>query len=52
MGINQLFDKEADLSGLLSKNTKPLYVNYAVHKAIIEINEVLTEASAATGSIL
>lgn len=49
MGINELFDVRADLNGLLSKNTEPLYVNYAVHKATIEINEMLTEASAATG---
>lgn len=49
MGVNKLFGPRADLSGLLLENTEPLYVSYAVHKTTIEINEVLTEASAVTG---
>lgn len=48
MGMNTMFDRNADLSGL-SNSQERLYVNHVVHKATIEINEKLTEASAASG---
>lgn len=50
MGINEMFNKNADLS-LLLNSTVPVFVSDVVHKATIEINEKLTEASAVSGEI-
>ncbi|XP_031621063.1 leukocyte elastase inhibitor-like [Contarinia nasturtii] len=50
IGMNDMFELEANFSGLLS-TTVPLYVSHVIHQATIEINEKLSEASAATGSI-
>lgn len=47
-----MFSKQADLSGLLNSNLKPLYVDYVIHQATIEINEYYTEATAASGEII
>lgn len=51
MGMNEMFSKQADLSGLLN-STQPLYVDYVIHQATIEINEYYTEATAASGEII
>ncbi|XP_031622703.1 leukocyte elastase inhibitor-like [Contarinia nasturtii] len=48
MGMNEMFKKTANLSGLLSTD-EPLFVSHVIHKATIEINERLTEATAASG---
>ncbi|XP_055308004.1 serine protease inhibitor 42Dd-like [Sitodiplosis mosellana] len=49
MGINEMFEPWANLSGLLNTR-EPLFVSQVVHQATIEINEKLIEAAAATGS--
>ncbi|WKY13018.1 hypothetical protein Q1695_004105 [Nippostrongylus brasiliensis] len=46
MGISKVFSTTADLSGITS--TAPLRVNKATHKAMIEVNEHGTKASAVT----
>ncbi|KAK6167792.1 hypothetical protein SNE40_021737 [Patella caerulea] len=48
MGINQMFDQfNADLSGMTGRSD--LYVDDAIQKAVLQVNEKGTEASAATG---
>jgi len=49
MGINDLFTSKADLSGFTGD--KDIHISKVLHKAIIEINESGTEASAATAVI-
>lgn len=51
MGMNDMFEGRANFSGLSNTNT-PLFVSYIVHQATIEINEKLSEATAATGKIV
>lgn len=48
--MNEMFGWEANLRGLLNSE-EPLSVSHVIHQATIEINEQLTEASAATGEI-
>merc|ERR1719494_59211 len=47
LGINDLFNESADLSGMNGKRN--LFCDSAIHKAFIEVIEEGTEASAATG---
>lgn len=49
MGMGEMFKSTPDLSGLF-KTPKDLRVSKAVHKAVIEVNEEGSEASAATGN--
>lgn len=46
LGMKQVFTSSADLSGIASG--KDLYVAYVIHKAYIKVDEVKTEAAAAT----
>lgn len=50
MGFKKMFDG-GDLSGLVTEKV-PLRVSYVVQKAFIEVNELGTEAAAATGMYL
>lgn len=45
----EMFKQKSDLVGLLAK-PKDLRVSKAIHKAVIEVNEDGSEASAATGN--
>lgn len=47
MGMQQMFTDDADFSGLLN-NAKGVKVSKVIHKAFIEVNELGTEAAAAT----
>ncbi len=49
MGMSKLFSSQADLSGIAG--SKDIKISNIIHKAIIEINESGTEASAATAVI-
>lgn len=48
MGVTEIFSETAELSGILDSNER-LRVSDVIHKAVIEINEVGTEAAVATG---
>lgn len=48
--MGEMFKQTRDLTGLLSK-PKDLRVSKAIQKAVIEVNEDGSEASAATGKI-
>lgn len=50
MGIKDLFDLSANLSGILPGSTAR--VSSVLHNAKIEVNEVGTVAAAVTGKIL
>ncbi|MBC8584030.1 serpin family protein [Youxingia wuxianensis] len=47
LGITDLFDKSADLSGI--NGEKNLYVNKVTHKTVLKVDEEGTEAAGATG---
>lgn len=49
--MKEMFGKNADLS-IISNSKEPLHMSHVVHKATIEINEKLTEDTAASGEIL
>jgi serpin B len=50
MGMGTVFSRYADLSGMTGE--KNLYVDEVIHKAFIEVNEMGTEAAAATAAII
>lgn len=53
LGIERVFDRRADLSGMVADPDRdPLYVSKVVHEAVIEVDEVGTEAAAATAAIV
>ncbi|XP_007942741.2 alpha-1-antichymotrypsin [Orycteropus afer afer] len=47
LGMREVFNKQADLSGITG--AKNVMVSQVVHKALIDVSEVGTEAAAATG---
>lgn len=50
MGLNDAFDaQQADFSLMNKRNEQELYIQAAIHKAFINVNEEGTEAGAATG---
>jgi len=53
MGMTQAFDKErADLTGIANPMFEKLYIDNALHKAFIDVNENGTEAAAATAIVI
>jgi serpin B len=53
MGMTQAFDqKQADLTGIADPMIEKLYIDNALHKAFIDVNESGTEAAAATAIII
>ncbi|XP_015122619.1 leukocyte elastase inhibitor isoform X2 [Diachasma alloeum] len=49
LGLKDIFEDSADLTGILSAEAPHLKVNKIVQKAFIEVNEEGSEAAAATG---
>ncbi|XP_063995364.1 antitrypsin-like isoform X2 [Diachasmimorpha longicaudata] len=49
LGLKEIFEDSADLSGILSGDAPNLKVSKIVQKAFIEVNEEGSEAAAATG---
>jgi len=48
MGINEAFDpNKADFSGITT--LEKLFIEFAIHKAFVDVNEVGTEAAGVTG---
>lgn len=51
MGMQEMFSDNANFAALL-KDSKGVRVSKVIHKAFIEVNELGTEAAAATGKQL
>ena len=50
MGASDMFNIKANFSGMTDRND--LYISKVIHKAIIDVNEVGTEAAAASASVI
>jgi serpin B len=49
LGLRQVFDpKQSNLTGIAIDPSRPLYVNFIIHKAHLDVDEVGTEVAAAT----
>ena len=49
LGIKEIFTPHANLSGMVQMKNLDLHISTVLHKAIIDVNEEGTVASAATG---
>jgi serpin B len=52
LGIKTAFSPQADFSGLSAKAGKNLFLSDVFHKAFVLVDEVGTEAAAATGAVI
>jgi serpin B len=52
MGMTTAFGDKADFSGIAPPGKEPLYVSDVFHKAFVFVDEVGTEAAAATGTVM
>src|SRR5262249_47290509 len=52
LGIKTAFSNQADFSGLSAKAGKNLFLSDVFHKAFVLVDEVGTEAAAATGAVV
>jgi serpin B len=52
LGVHRLFGAQADLTKITGGKGEPLFVSDVVHKAFVQVDEVGTEAAAATGVVM
>jgi serpin B len=50
MGASDMFNLKANFSGMIDKND--LFISKVIHKAIIDVNEIGTEAAGASASVI